>query len=171
MARLSVGVLGLSHDHVWGNLAALAAGDHGRLVAAAEPGARLRARLRDLDGAVATHDTFDALLERRDLDAVMIFSDNRTSADLGVARARPRAARDGRKTDGRRPAGRPRAARRRAGGRSSADGELAHGVAARAAPRPDAAARPRRPRAGSTQPSRRPRPAARVRLLPPFLRP
>src|SRR6266436_2357802 len=84
MARLSVGVLGLSHDHVWGNLAALAAGDHGRLVAAAEPDGRLRERLRDLDGAVATHDTFDALLERRDLDAVMIFSDNRTSADLGV---------------------------------------------------------------------------------------
>jgi predicted dehydrogenase len=84
MARLSVGVLGLSHDHVWGNLAVLAAGDRGRLVAAAEPDARLRERLRDLDGAVATHDTFDALLERRDLDAVMIFSDNRTSADLGV---------------------------------------------------------------------------------------
>ena len=73
MARLSVGVLGLSHDHVWGNLAALAAGEHGRLVAAAEPDARLRARLRDLDGGVATHDSFDALLERRDLDAVMIF--------------------------------------------------------------------------------------------------
>lgn len=84
MARLSVGVLGLSHDHVWGNLAALAAGDHGRLVAAAEPDARLRERLRDLDGGVATHATFDALLARRDLDAVMIFSDNRTSADLGV---------------------------------------------------------------------------------------
>ena len=84
MARLSVGVLGLSHDHVWGNLAALAAGEHGRLVAAAEPDARLRERLRDLDGGVATHDSFDALLERRDLDAVMIFSDNRTSADLGV---------------------------------------------------------------------------------------
>src|SRR5438874_994170 len=74
MARLSVGVLGLSHDHVWGNLAALAAGEHGRLVAAAEPDGRLRERLRDLDGGVSTHDTFDALLERRDLDAVMIFS-------------------------------------------------------------------------------------------------
>ena len=66
MARLSVGVLGLSHDHVWGNLAALAAGDHGRLVAAAEPDGRLRERLRDLDGGVATHDTLDALLARRD---------------------------------------------------------------------------------------------------------
>src|SRR5207247_1166591 len=84
MPRLNVGVLGRSHDHVWGNLAALAAGHHGRLVAAADPDAGLRDRLRALHGAVATHDTFDAVLERRDLDAVLVFSDNRTSAELGV---------------------------------------------------------------------------------------
>ena len=84
MAHLNVGVLGLSHDHVWGNLAALHAGEHGRLVAAADPDARLRDKLQSAHGGVATHDTFDALLERRDLDAVLIFSDNRTSAELGV---------------------------------------------------------------------------------------
>src|SRR3989454_980238 len=84
MARLSVGVLGLSHDHVWGNLAALRAGEHGRLVAAAEPDAALRDRLRALDGGVEVHESFDALLARRDLDAVFVFSDNRTSAELGV---------------------------------------------------------------------------------------
>jgi predicted dehydrogenase len=84
MARLSVGVLGLSHDHVWGNLAALHAGDAGRLVAAAEPDAQLRDKLRGLHGDVAIHESFDALLDRRDLDAVLIFSDNRTSAELGV---------------------------------------------------------------------------------------
>jgi len=84
MPRLNVGVLGLSHDHVWGNLSALAAGHHGRLVAAADPDAGLRDRLRALHGAVATHDTFDGVLERRDLDAVLVFSDNRTSAELGV---------------------------------------------------------------------------------------
>src|SRR5436305_998394 len=64
MARLNVGVLGLSHDHVWGNLAALRAGDHGRLVAAAEPDLRLRERLRSLDGGVAVHESFDAVLCR-----------------------------------------------------------------------------------------------------------
>jgi predicted dehydrogenase len=84
MARLRVGVLGLSHDHVWGNLAALAAGEHGRLVAAAEPDPQLREKLRGLNGDVAIHERFDAVLERRDLDAVLIFSDNRTSAELGV---------------------------------------------------------------------------------------
>ena len=44
MARLNVGVLGLSHDHVWSNLAALTAGDLGRLAAVAEPDASLRER-------------------------------------------------------------------------------------------------------------------------------
>jgi predicted dehydrogenase len=84
MPPLRVGILGLSHDHVWGNLAALAAGGLGRVVAAAEPDARLRERLRALDGGAALHDTHDALLERRDLDAVLVFGDNRASAALGV---------------------------------------------------------------------------------------
>jgi len=80
MARLGVGVLGLSHDHVWGNLATLHAGEHGRLVAAADPDPQLRERFQKLYGGVATHEAFDDLLERRDLDAVLVFSDNRTSA-------------------------------------------------------------------------------------------
>jgi len=84
MARLNVGVLGLSHDHVWGNLRALHAGERGRLVAAAEPDPALRDRMRALDGGVSLHDSFDALLERRDLDAVLVFSDNRMSAELGA---------------------------------------------------------------------------------------
>ena len=84
MTKLNVGVLGLSHDHVWGNLSALATGELGRVTAAAEPDPELRARLRGLHGGVEIHETFDALLERRDLDAVLIFSDNRTSAELGV---------------------------------------------------------------------------------------
>jgi predicted dehydrogenase len=84
MARLNVGILGLSHDHVWGNLAALQAGEQGRLAAVADPDPQLRAKLESAYGGVATHESFDALLERSDLDAVMIFSDNRTSAELGV---------------------------------------------------------------------------------------
>jgi predicted dehydrogenase len=84
MARLRVGILGLSHDHVWGNVAALAGGSSGQLVAASEPDPRLRERLRALDGGVALHESHEALLERRDLDAVLIFGDNRASAGLGV---------------------------------------------------------------------------------------
>lgn len=83
-ARLRVGVLGLSHDHVWGNLAAIATGDLGRLVAAAEPVPRLRERFAHDHGAADVHSTYDALLDRRDLDAVLVFADNRSSAELGA---------------------------------------------------------------------------------------
>ncbi|HEX9822716.1 MAG TPA: Gfo/Idh/MocA family oxidoreductase [Methylomirabilota bacterium] len=90
MARLNVGVLGLSHDHVWGNLAALAAGDLGRLAAVAEPDPQLRERFGGLYGGVAVHENFESLLDRSDLDAVFVFSDNRTSAELGVRALRRR---------------------------------------------------------------------------------
>jgi len=79
-----VGILGLKHDHVWGNVAALAGGARGRLVAASDGDPRLRERLHALDGGVALHESHASLLERRDLDAVLIFDDNRASAELGV---------------------------------------------------------------------------------------
>jgi predicted dehydrogenase len=79
-----VGVLGLHHDHVWQNLAAVATGQVGQLVAAAEPSSRLRERLGREHGAVALHPAYDALLERSDVDAVMIFADNRGAAELGL---------------------------------------------------------------------------------------
>ena len=81
MARLRVGVLGLSHDHVWANLAAVAAGESGVLVAGAEPDARLRERLGREHGGVAALPTYEALLERTDLDAILCFADNRGSAE------------------------------------------------------------------------------------------
>jgi predicted dehydrogenase len=83
-ARLRVGVLGLHHDHVWQNLAAVATGEVGRLVAVAEPSPRLRERLGKEHGGVDVHPTYDALFERSDLDAVLVFVDNRTGAELGA---------------------------------------------------------------------------------------
>jgi predicted dehydrogenase len=83
-ARLRVGVLGLHHDHVWRNLAAVASGGLAQLVAAAEPSPSLRERLAREHAGVAVHPAYDALLERSDLDAVMVFADNRASAELGV---------------------------------------------------------------------------------------
>jgi predicted dehydrogenase len=82
--RLRVGVLGLNHDHVWGNLAALAAGEQGALAAVAEPDPRLRERLAREHGGAAALTDFAALLERRDLDCVLCFTDNRASAEWGV---------------------------------------------------------------------------------------
>jgi predicted dehydrogenase len=69
---------------VWDNLAALATSDLGRAVAAADPDPRLRGRLEGLHAGVQVHETYGALLERIDLDAVLVFADNRTSAELGV---------------------------------------------------------------------------------------
>ena len=84
MSKLRVGVLGLSHDHVWGNLAAIAGGDLGRVVAAADPDPRLRERLTETHGGAEALASHDALLDRTDLDAVLVFADNQTSVDLGI---------------------------------------------------------------------------------------
>src|SRR5687768_10433774 len=81
---LRVGVLGLSHDHIWPNLKALAAGSVGRLVAVAEPDPALRARLAEEQGDVETTESYDDLLERGDIDAVFVYADNRTSAELAL---------------------------------------------------------------------------------------
>jgi predicted dehydrogenase len=84
MARLRVGVLGLNHDHVWGNLAGLAGSELGQAVAAADPDPQLRERLAREHGGVAALETYDALLERTDLDAVLVFADNRASVELAI---------------------------------------------------------------------------------------
>ena len=83
-ARLRVGVLGLTHDHVWANLRSVAEGELGALTAVAEPDALLRARLAREHGGVAVLATYEALLERTDLDAVLLFADNRASSEWGV---------------------------------------------------------------------------------------
>jgi predicted dehydrogenase len=84
VTRLRVGVLGLSHDHVWGNLAVIAAGAQGALVAVAEPDPRLRARLAREHSGVAALLDYGALLERSDLDALLCFTDNRAAAEWGA---------------------------------------------------------------------------------------
>jgi predicted dehydrogenase len=79
-----IGVLGLSHDHVWPNLQALAAGSLGRLAAVADPDPALRQRAERDHAGVRAHDTYDGLLDEGGVDAVMVFADNRASAELGV---------------------------------------------------------------------------------------
>ena len=82
--KLRIGVLGLHHDHVWGNLEELARLEgEAELVAAADP----HPELRDQYGAHYGGDTFpeyEELLDRETLDAVYIFGSNRVSEDLTV---------------------------------------------------------------------------------------
>jgi predicted dehydrogenase len=86
--RLRVGVLGLTHDHVWSNLDRLAELETAEVVGAAEPDPALREQFRQRFGDTVVVDDFDALLEpRHGLDAVYVFSDNRTSAQLATRAA------------------------------------------------------------------------------------
>lgn len=87
MARIRVGVLGLTHDHIWSNLDNLLKLEGAELVGAAEPDAALRERFAERFGK-PTFDSYDALLEgKHDLQAVFCFGDNRLSAELGARAA------------------------------------------------------------------------------------
>lgn len=81
MGKLRVGVLGLTHDHVWGNLADLQSSDLGELVAVADPNQPLLDRVRSEHG-VGTFDSYEAMLEESELDAVYVYADNAGSVEL-----------------------------------------------------------------------------------------
>ncbi|MBM4418350.1 MAG: Gfo/Idh/MocA family oxidoreductase [Chloroflexi bacterium] len=84
---IRVGVLGLTHDHIWSNLENLAKVEGAEIVAAAEPHAPLRERFAQRYGR-PTYDRYDALLEtERDLQALFLFGDNRWSAHWGAIAA------------------------------------------------------------------------------------
>src|SRR5262245_7638869 len=87
-SRIRVGVLGLTHDHIWSNLDHLVALDAAELVGAAEPDPGLRERFRGRYGDKLTLADYDGLLEDdHDLQALFIFADNRASAELGARAA------------------------------------------------------------------------------------
>ena len=86
--RIRVGVLGLSHDHIWTNLERLVQLDTAELVGAAEPDPGLREKFRQRFGDKVIVEEFDALLDgNHGLQAVFVFSDNRASAELGARAA------------------------------------------------------------------------------------
>jgi len=81
-----IGVLGLTHDHVWGNLVALAAAGNGELVAAADPNAPLLEKVAELYGC-PTYADHEQMLDRERLDAVYVYADNATGAELAAIAA------------------------------------------------------------------------------------
>ena len=80
-ASLRIGVLGLTHDHIWGNLDDLQRSERGTLVAAADPNVPLLEKVADEYGC-ETYGSYEAMLEAETLDAVYVFGDNAGSADL-----------------------------------------------------------------------------------------
>ena len=80
---LRIGVLGLVHDHVWGNLNDLAGAEGAELVAVADPHPSLLDKVKNKYGC-ATYANHEALVERERLDAAWVYADNAQGAELTV---------------------------------------------------------------------------------------
>lgn len=77
---LRIGVLGLTHDHVWSNLKELQSVKGAELAGAADPHGELREKFSKEFGRPAYGDP-KALFDREELDAVFVFGDNATGAE------------------------------------------------------------------------------------------
>ncbi len=75
MKTYRIGVLGLTHDHVWSNLQELKESGRGTLVAAADPHPPLLERVKQLYDCSIYADPAE-LLAKEKLDGVYIFGDN-----------------------------------------------------------------------------------------------
>jgi predicted dehydrogenase len=85
--KLRVGILGLTHDHVWGNLDDLKASPLGELAAAADPNLELRDKIKSAYACPQVFDSYEAMLDQVSLDAVYLYADNATSAEMAVIAA------------------------------------------------------------------------------------
>lgn len=81
--KYRIGIAGLTHDHVWGNLEFLATMAHGQLAAVAEPHPELRDRVTKQYGCAAYAD-YREMIERESLDVVGVFSDNAQGPEVAV---------------------------------------------------------------------------------------
>jgi predicted dehydrogenase len=86
--KLRIGILGLTHDHIWGNLKDLRSSSLGELEAAADLNPELRDKIRSEYDCPQVFDSYETMLDQASLDAVYIYADNATSAELAVAAAR-----------------------------------------------------------------------------------
>jgi len=86
-SKLRIGVLGMTHDHVWGNLKDLNASALGELVAAADPNEELLNKAKTQYNCPTVYDSYEDMLEEESLDAVYVFGDNLTGAELSIMAA------------------------------------------------------------------------------------
>ncbi len=80
--KLRIGVMGMSHDHIWGNLKELNASPLGELVAAADPNAPLREKVQAEYGCPQVFASEEEMLDKVALDAVYVYGDNATGVEL-----------------------------------------------------------------------------------------
>lgn len=84
---LRVGVLGMTHDHVWSNLRDLNGLSGAKLVAAADPNPELLEKAKTQYSCKNVYESYTEMLDQTDLDAVYVFGDNRSGAELTVMAA------------------------------------------------------------------------------------
>jgi predicted dehydrogenase len=80
--KIRVGVLGLVHDHIWGELDRLSECEDAELVGAADPNEPLLERFREHTGVEVTYHNYSELLEKEQLDAVFAYGTNRSTGEL-----------------------------------------------------------------------------------------
>ncbi len=85
--NIRIGILGMSHDHVWDFIKHAPDVDSVDIIAAADGDPILRAKAVAHGIAITSADPYE-LLKRSDLDAVAVFADNRTSVEYGIAAAK-----------------------------------------------------------------------------------
>ena len=71
---IKVAVLGMAHDHLWGNLKELADQEGASLVGGADPNPVLQDRFRDRAGCDQVYGEYEALLDAQTPDAAFVFS-------------------------------------------------------------------------------------------------
>src|SRR5688572_7024619 len=86
--RLRFGIVGMSSDHVWGMGDGLAALPEVELVAGAEAYPELRQQATERWNLAHTYEDHVAMLDREELDAILVCTDNATKADVAEAAAR-----------------------------------------------------------------------------------
>ena len=78
---MRVAILGLTHDHIWGNLAELVKSPLGKPIAGYDPHPGLREKLES-EFQLPTYTDPQQLLDNEQPEAVWVFADNRSSVDL-----------------------------------------------------------------------------------------
>src|SRR5215207_3419153 len=85
---LRFGIAGMTSDHVWGMGDGLAALPEVQLVAGAEPYPELREKATQQWGLTRTYADFHTMLDKEELDAILVCGDNASKAEIAEAAAR-----------------------------------------------------------------------------------
>lgn len=80
--RYRLGVAGMIHDHVWGELENWAAQDEVEIVACGDPNEELRTRVATKYSVSRLYSTWQEMLEKEDLQIVQAATDNAGGADI-----------------------------------------------------------------------------------------